>query len=91
MKRFIQFIKTRKAIFWYRVIICACILIFAGSLTKLVLIFHEYNSASSEYDDVAEDYISEAPEVTGDAVATGDVVAEETENEGGKIILFLNP
>lgn len=83
MKRLIHFFKTRKAAFWYRVIICICLLIFAGSLTKLIMIFHEYNAALSAYEEIEDNYTSEADidEVTGDAIVTGDAVEEPTEGE----------
>lgn len=91
MKRMIQFFKTRKAVFWYRVLICACVLIFAGSLVKLIMIFHEYKSAESEYDNIEEDYLVDEPldEATGDAVVTEDGVAEEQPNGEGQKSKFV--
>ncbi len=89
MKRLIHFFKTRKAAFWYRVIICVCILIFAGSLTKLIMIFHEYNSASKEYQGIEDDYILGADDVTGDAVSGEGVEVEET-NKNGFVFKPLN-
>lgn len=93
MKRMIQFFKTRKAAFWYRVIICACVLIFAGSLAKLVMIFHEYKSAESEYDDIEDEYIADGPldEVTGDAVTTGESVVIQTDKNGKKSKFVFKP
>lgn len=80
MKRLIHFFKTRKAVFWYRVIIFVCILVFAGSLTKLIMIFHEYNSAVSEYDDIADEFVVESEDVTGEAIVSEDSIeVEETE------------
>lgn len=93
MKRMIQFFKTRKAAFWYRVIICACVLIFAGSLAKLIMIFHEYNSAESEYEDIEDEYITDEPldGVTGDAVITGESVDVPTDKNGKKSKFAFKP
>ena len=91
MKRIIDFFKTRKAVFWYRVIILVCILIFAGSLTKLIMIFHEYNSAVSEYDDIEEEFVIESSDddVTGAAVVSGEGVTVEQTDENGKKSTFV--
>ena len=92
MKRLIHFFKTRKAAFWYRVIICVCVLVFAGSLTKLIMIFHEYNSASKEYEDIEDDYILEASDdVTGDAIASGDGIEVPTDADGNKSSFVFKP
>lgn len=92
MKKLIHFFKTRKADFWYRVIICICILIFAGSLTKLIMIFHEYNSAKSEYVDIEGEFTADTPveeDVTGTAIATESSVVVEQPDEDGKTSKFV--
>ena len=89
MKRLIHFFKTRKAVFWYRVIILLCIIIFAGSLTKLIMIFHEYNSAVSEYDDLEEEFLIGDEDVTGAAVASEDGIEIEQTDEAGKKSTFV--
>lgn len=92
MKRLIHFFKTRKAVFWYRVIILVCILIFAGSLTKLIMIFHEYNSAVSEYDDLEEEFLIGDEDVTGAAVASEDgIMVEQTDEKGKKSTFVFKP
>lgn len=83
MKRVIHFFKTRKAAFWYRVVICLCALIFVGSLVKLIMIFHEYREGDAEYDGLLEQYVSEEPDdVTGDSIVSEEAVQES----GGKFV-----
>lgn len=89
MKRLIEFFKTRKAAFWYRVIIVVCVLIFAGSLTKLILIFHEYNSAVSEYDDIADEFTTIGSEDVTGAAVTGESVEVRQTDENGKETVFV--
>lgn len=92
MKRLIHFFKTRKAAFWYRVIICVCVLVFAGSLTKLIMIFHEYNSATKEYENIEDDYILEtSDDVTGDAIVSGESIEVPTDAEGKKSSFVFKP
>lgn len=94
MKRLINFLKTRKADFWYRVIICVCILVFAGSLTKLIMIFHEYKSAESEYVDLEDEFVEDVSvdEVTSGAIATeSSVVVEQTDENGKKSTFVFKP
>ena len=90
MKRLIEFFKTRKAAFWYRVIIVVCVLIFAGSLTKLILIFHEYNSAVSEYEDIEDEFTMEG-DVTGEAASGEGIVVEQTDENGKKTTFVFKP
>ena len=90
MKRFINFLKTRKAVFWYRVIILVCILIFAGSLTKLIMIFHEYNSAVSEYSDIENEFAVEiSDDTTGAAIVSEESIEVEQTDENGKKSTFV--
>lgn len=93
MKRLIHFFKTRKAAFWYRVIICVCVLIFAGSLTKLIMIFHEYKSASDAYQDLEDEFVTEVSEddVTGDAIASGEGIEVPTDADGKKSSFVFKP
>lgn len=96
MKRIINFFKTRKAVFWYRVIILVCILIFAGSLTKLIMIFHEYNSAVSEYDNIEDEFAVETDD-TDDTVTEAAVTSDEgvevvqTDESGKKSSFVFKP
>ncbi len=91
MKRLIHFLKTRKADFWYRMIICVCILVFAGSITKLIMIFHEYNSAKSEYDNLEDEFLADVAveDVTSGALATGESVEVVQTDENGKKTSFI--
>lgn len=91
MKKLIHFLKTRKANFWYRVIILVCILIFAGSLTKLIMIYHEYNSAVSEYEDIADEFVTEIDEddITGAAIVSEAAVEVKQTDDNGKESVFV--
>jgi sortase B len=96
MKRLLDFFKTRRADFWYRVIICLCLLIFAASLTKLILIFREYHTATTEYTDLESDFVvvqteDDQEEVTGSAVETGSSVVEQTDENGKKSTFVFTP
>ncbi len=86
MKRLMNFLKSRKPDFWYRIIICVCIIIFGASLTKLIFIFREYKAAEDEYDDIAESFTSETDmdSVTGVSVASGEGVVVQEVDENGK-------
>lgn len=93
MKRIIVFFKTRKAVFWYRVIIIVCILIFAGSLTKLFMIFHEYNSAVTEYEDIADEFTIKNEDVTGAGVSVTEtsVKVVQTDENGKETVFVFQP
>lgn len=82
MKRLLNFLKSRKPDFWYRIIICVCIIIFGASLTKLIFIFREYKAAQDEYANIEEEFTSDlVPGVT----ATGEgIVVEEVDENGNK-------
>ena len=93
MKRLIEFFKTQKAVFWYRVIIIVCIIIFAVAVTRLIMIFHEYDSAVSEYEDLEDEFttIMEDDDVTGAAITEESVVIEQTDEKGKKTTFTFKP
>lgn len=86
MKRLLNFLKSRKPDFWYRIIICVCIIIFGASLTKLIFIFREYKAAENEYDNIADSFTSETDmeTVTGVSVSGEGIVVEEVDENGKK-------
>lgn len=72
--------KKRKSDLWYRIILIVCFLVFAGSVTKLFMIFHEYRSAQNEYEDLEDDFAVEGEPTTivsGAAIATPEAVEEK--------------
>lgn len=57
-KGIMGFLKTRKADFWYRVLIGACMAVFIFAVVNLVMIFVEYNKAEETYDNIEEQYVT---------------------------------
>ncbi len=91
MNKILKFFKSRKPDFWYRVIICICILVFGASLTKLIMIFQEYKAGEDEYQDIEEEFVTEAEvdTVSGVAVSTGEGVEVETVDKNGEKKVFV--
>lgn len=83
MKRLLNFLKSRKPDFWYRIIIFVCIIIFGASLTKLIFIFREYKAAEDEYANIEEKFTSEMESMSG-VSATGEGIVVEEVDENGK-------
>lgn len=77
-KGIIGFLKTRKADFWYRVLMGACMAVFVFAVVRLAMIFTEYGKAEKTYEDIESDYVT-YEEVTAEEAEPGEETGENGE------------
>lgn len=79
-KGLLGFLKSRKPVFWYRVVIGACMAVFLYAAVNLVMIFVEYDKAKTTYENIIEEYVTYDDPVVDEA----DTNPEDAGGEGSQ-------